>query len=37
MDCMADVKTYEKFAEVAPLALRKYVPRKKCVYVTIEQ
>jgi hypothetical protein len=34
---MADVKTDEKFAEVAPLALGKYVPRKEFVYVTIEQ
>jgi hypothetical protein len=34
---MADVKTYEKFAEVAPFALRKYVPIKEFVYVTIEQ
>jgi hypothetical protein len=34
---MADVKIYEKFAEVAPLALGKYAPRKEFVYVTIEE
>jgi hypothetical protein len=34
---MADVKTYEKFAEVAILLYGSMFPRKEFVYVTLEQ